>query len=162
MASPNDVPTDGIQTDAAINPGNSGGPLLNTLGQVIGIATSTQTRSGNSNGVGFVIPSNIVRPVVVELVAGRKVRHAYIGARLEDTTAPLGALLVSVPRGGPSARAGMKKGDVVTSLNGVGVASAADMISLTKAHLAGDTVTLTYVRGTKSHTVQVELGRAPA
>ena len=137
LNSPSDIPTDSIQTDAAINPGSSGGPLLNTLGQVIGIATSTQSRSGNSNGVGFVIPSNIVRSVVVELVAGRKVKHAYFGASLEDSTLPLGARLVSVSKAGPSADAGMKKGDVVTGVDGVGVTSAADMISLTRAHLVG-------------------------
>jgi putative serine protease PepD len=162
LNSPSDIPTDSIQTDAPINPGSSGGPLLNTLGQVIGIATSTQSRSGNSNGVGFVIPSNIVRSVVVELIAGRKVKHAYFGASLEDSTSPLGARLVSVSRSGPSADAGMKKGDVVTAVDGVGVAEAADMISLTRAHLAGDTVSVAFMRGGRSQTVNVELGTRPA
>ena len=110
MSSPNDVPTDGIQTDTAINPGNSGGVLLNSRAQVLGITTSTQSRSGNSNGVGFVIPSNTVRTVVQQLVEGRKAVHAYFGASLVDATSPLGAKLVTVPSAGPSANAGLKAG----------------------------------------------------
>ena len=162
MDSPSNVPTDSIQTDASINPGNSGGPLLNTSGQVLGVTTSTQSRSGYSNGVGFVIPSNTVRSVVVQLVAGHKVNHGYFGASLEDSTSPLGARLVSVPSAGPSAHAGMKPGDVITRIDGVNVASAQDMIGLTKAHLSGDTVTLDYTRGGKSHTVKIQLGTRPS
>jgi putative serine protease PepD len=162
MDSPSNVPTDSIQTDAAINPGNSGGPLLNTLGQVLGITTSTESRNGYSNGVGFVIPSNTVRSVVVQMVAGHKVAHGYFGASLADSTAPLGARLVTVPSAGPAAQAGMKPGDVVTQIDGVDVADSQDMIGLTKAHLAGDSITLSYTRAGKSHTLTIKLGTRPA
>jgi len=162
MDSPSNVPTDSIQTDASINPGNSGGPLLDTQGQVLGITTSTQSRSGYSNGVGFVIPSNTVRSVVVQLVAGHKVEHGYFGASLEDSTSPLGARLMTVPSAGPSAHAGMKPGDVVTSIDGIDIASAQDMIGLTKAHLSGETISLVYMRHGTSHRLRITLGTRPA
>jgi putative serine protease PepD len=158
MTAPNDVPTDGIQTDTAINPGNSGGVLLNTRAQVLGITTSTQSRSGNSNGVGFVIPSNTVRTVVQQLVEGKKVAHAYFGASLVDATSPLGAKLVVVPSAGPSAHAGLKPGDVVTSLDGIGISESDVLVGLTKAHSPGDTVVVGYTRKGKAYTVEVKLG----
>jgi S1-C subfamily serine protease len=161
MSSPNDVPTDGIQTDTAINPGNSGGVLLNTHAQVLGITTSTQSRSGNSNGVGFVIPANTVRTVVEQIVAGRKVVHAYFGASLVDATSPLGAKLVTVPSAGPSAKAGMKEGDIVTSIDGIGIGESDVLVGLTKAHSPGDKVLIGYTRAGKAYTVEVELGTRP-
>jgi putative serine protease PepD len=161
--STNNVPTDSIQTDVAINPGNSGGPLLNAAGQVIGITSSTDSRSGYSDGVGFAIPASIIHSVVTQLLGpSHKAKHAYFGASVKDSTSPLGARLVIVPRAGPSAHAGMKTGDVITSMDGLPVASADDMISLTKAHVPGDTLSVSYVRDGKSHTVDVKLGTRPA
>src|SRR5207244_5813899 len=91
---------------------------LNALGEVIGVTTQTQSRSGNSNGVGFVIPSNTVRKVALQLAAGHAAKHAFFGASFADSTSPVGARLVIVPNGSPSARAGLKKGDVLTSIDG--------------------------------------------
>lgn len=164
MASSSGVPIDGIQTDAAFNPGSSGGPLLNALGQVIGVATYNLSRSpsGASTRVGFVVPSNTVRSVVLQLVAGHEVEHAYFGALLEDSTSPLGARLVKVLSAAPSAQAGLKRGDLVTSMDGVGVGSSGNLIGLIRAHNPGDTVSIGYVRGGKSHTVEVELRTRPA
>ena len=129
---------------------------------MLGITSSTESHNGYSDGVGFVIPSNTVRPVVAQLVAGRKVVPGYFGASLEDSTSPLGARLVIVPSAGPSAHAGMKPGDVVTSIDGILVASAQQMIGLTKAHLSGDTISVVYTRGGKSHTIKITLGTRPA
>jgi putative serine protease PepD len=160
--SPSNTPTDAIQTDTAINPGNSGGPLLDAHGQVIGITTSTESRSGNSNGVGFVIPSDTVRAEAPVLVAGKTVDHGYFGAVLGDSNAPLGARVMRVIAGGPSSRAGIKVGDVVTSVDGIPIAASDDMVGLTKAHLSGDTITVVYTRNGKSHTTTVTLGTRPA
>ena len=158
MTSPSNLPVDAIQTDAAINPGNSGGPLLNASGEVIGINTQTQSRSGNSNGVGFVIPSNTVRSIAPQLVAGGPARHAYMGSQLGDSTSPVGAKLTNVIAGGPSAAAGLKTGDVVTKLGAAAVASSEDLIGFTQSQKPGDSVTVTYVRNGKTQTAELELG----
>lgn len=117
-----------IQTDAAINPGNSGGPLINLDGAVIGINTAILTASGGSNGVGFALPSNLVRRVTAELMSQGKVRHGYLGAGLQPMTAELaaalgsaapdGVLVADVAADSPAAAAGLKKADVIVEING--------------------------------------------
>ena len=102
-----------IQTDAPINHGNSGGPLLNSAGQVIGVNAQIQSDSGGSEGVGFAIPSNTVRSIVSQIVAGKTVAHAYLGVRVRDSSSPLGATLAQVLPGTPAAKAGLESGDVV-------------------------------------------------
>ena len=96
-----------------------------------------------------------------QIVAGQKVEHAYFGASLVDATSPLGARLVTVPSAGPSAKAGMKQGDVVTSIDGIGIGESDVLVGLTKAHSPGDKVVIGYTRAGKSHTVEVELGTRP-
>ena len=102
MDSPGGFPiSDSIQTDAPINHGNSGGPLIDMLGHVIGINTQIQSDSGGSDGVGFAIPSNTVKSVVSQMVAGKAVEHAYLGIKVSDSVSPVGALLAEVyPRRG--------------------------------------------------------------
>lgn len=118
-----------IQTDAAINPGNSGGALINMGGQLIGINTAIYSRSGGSIGLGFAIPSNMVRAFADAAKAGLDFfERPYIGAEFEAVTPqiaeslamekPAGALVSSVEPNGPAAKAGLKPGDVVLSLNG--------------------------------------------
>jgi serine protease Do len=118
---------DYIQTDAAINPGNSGGPLLNTRGELVGINTAIVSPSGGSSGVGFALPSNVARFVMSELMAKGHVDRGYLGAGLQPLTETLqealgvtrgGALIADVAPGGPAAKAGLQKGDVVVALNG--------------------------------------------
>jgi Do/DeqQ family serine protease len=121
-----------IQTDAAINPGNSGGALVDMEGRLVGINTAIFSRTGGSLGIGFAIPSNMVRLVVQAALKGGKIERPWFGASLQPVTAeiadslgldrPSGALVKQVNGKGPAARAGLQEGDVITSVDGKAVA----------------------------------------
>ena len=119
-----------IQTDAAINPGNSGGALVDLNGRLVGINTAIYSRSGGSQGIGFAIPANMVRIVVASAEGGSTaVKRPWLGAKLQEVTPeiaeslglkrPTGALVASVAPGGPAARAGIKTGDLLVSVDGI-------------------------------------------
>jgi Do/DeqQ family serine protease len=120
-----------LQTDAAINPGNSGGALVDMAGKLVGINTAIFSRSGGSHGIGFAIPSNLVKLFVDSAVAGRKVERPWLGARLDAVSREIaeglglervaGALVTRVTDKGPAARAGLQPGDVITAIDGVEV-----------------------------------------
>jgi Do/DeqQ family serine protease len=121
-----------IQTDAAINPGNSGGPLVDMNGRIVGINSAIYSRSGGSQGIGFAIPANMVRIVVASAQSGGSaVKRPWLGAKLQEVThdiadslglqRPSGALVASVVSGSPAARAGIKTGDLLVSVDGVAV-----------------------------------------
>jgi putative serine protease PepD len=151
-----------IQTDAAINHGNSGGPLFNLRGQVIGVNSQIESESGGNTGVGFAIPSNTVRSVVDQLIAGDQVEHAYLGVSLQATTDSGGAEIGSVTDGSPAAKAGLRAGDVVTAFDGDTIDSADGLSAAVSAKSPGDEVSVTYTRNGESHTVQVTLGTRPS
>jgi Do/DeqQ family serine protease len=121
-----------IQTDAAINPGNSGGALIDMSGQLVGINTAIFSRSGGSHGIGFAIPSNLVRLYVDSAVSGRKVERPWLGAKLEAVSRDIaeslglprvtGALVSRVIEGSPAAAAGLKPGDVIVGVDSFEVA----------------------------------------
>jgi putative serine protease PepD len=154
--------THAIQTDAPINHGNSGGPLLNTVGQVIGVNAQIESNSGASDGVGFAIPSNTVHTVVPKLIAGLTVPHAYLGVGVDENTQDVGALVNNIEPGTPAAKAGLEKGDLITTMDGTKINSYDDLSRVINAHQPGDKITVTYQRNGKPHTVQVTLTTRPA
>src|ERR1700691_1670664 len=117
-----------IQTDAAINPGNSGGPLVDARGEVIGINTFLVSSSDSFSGMGFAIPTQIVRPTVEALISDGKEHHCYMGSGISDVTRENakffhvenneGAVVTQVEPGSPAAKAGLKVGDVIIELDG--------------------------------------------
>ncbi|MGB4778991.1 MAG: trypsin-like peptidase domain-containing protein [Microbacterium sp.] len=157
-----------IQTDAAINPGNSGGALVNSAGELIGInvaiaSTGSSSSQAGSIGVGFSIPSDIVRRITDELIADGAATHGLLGASVMDaavqegaTTA--GAYISEVSAGGAAASAGLRKGDVVTSFNGVPIADATDLTAQVRAQAAGSKATIVYVRDGRTLSDEVTLG----
>src|SRR3954468_8413193 len=168
ISSPNGFSIDDVlQTDAAINPGNSGGPLFNAQGQVIGVNSQIESTGSSSSGqagnvgIGFAIPSNTVHNVVQHLMKSGKVNHAYLGVSTQDGSGA-GAQVASVAQGAPAASAGLKTGDVITSVAGKTVQDSASLSSLVDAHKPGETVAVTVRRGGQTKTLQVKLGNRPA
>jgi putative serine protease PepD len=161
MTSPNQFTIDdSIQTDAAINHGNSGGPLLNMLGQVIGITSQIESDSGGNDGVGFAVPSNTVRTIADKLIATGKVEHAYLGVSLNPASG--GVKLATVRSGAPAAKAGLQPGDLITAFGGKKLTSVDALRFAVDAKKPGDTVTVTFLRNGKSRTVSVTLVTRPA
>ena len=161
MTSPSNFTiSDSIQTDAAINHGNSGGPLLNSDGQVVGVNAQIAGNTGGNVGVGFAIPSNTVKNVVTQLISSGKAQHAFLGVTIDSTAND--ALIAGVRDGTPAAKAGLRKGDVVTSLGGKAVTNPDELASVINGFKPGDSVSVTYKRGGDSHTVQVKLATRPS
>jgi len=158
-----------IQTDAAINPGNSGGALLDSDGKLIGInvaiastgSTSSSTQSG-SIGVGFAIPVDLAQRISQEIIKTGKGTHGLLGASVttatSDKSSVVGALIADVTPGGGADKAGLKKGDVVTSFAGHPITDSTDLTAQVRTLAPGSSAKLVYVRGTDSTTVTVTLG----
>ncbi|MFL5923191.1 MAG: S1C family serine protease [Gaiellaceae bacterium] len=151
---------DSIQTDAAINHGNSGGPLLNAQGQVIGVNAQIKSDSGGNEGVGFAIPSNLVRSIGSQLISSGKVEHAYLGVSIDASASS--ARIAAIRPATPAAKAGLKGGDVVTAVDGKEIATRDDLTRAIDAHKPGDEITLTYKRGGSEHSVQLTLATRPS
>ena len=164
MTSPNNFAIDNsIQTDAAINHGNSGGPLLNAEGKVVGVTAQIESNSGGNEGVGFAVPSNTVRSIASQLISSGKAEHAFLGVVLRDSSSPqAGASIGQVRTGTPAARAALRAGDIITAAAGTRINSASELRAVINAHRPGDTISVTYMRGGKSHTVKVKLAARPA
>jgi serine protease Do len=160
-------PGEFIQTDAAINPGNSGGPLVNARGEVVGINTFLISPSGTFSGMGFAIPTQIVRPTVETLIRDGKVVHGYIGIGISDVTPEnskffkmtdaSGAIVTQVESDSPGAKAGLKIGDVITGLDGKKVSDAGELqVEVGQKH-PGTTIKLEMLRDGKDVSVPVTL-----
>lgn len=161
------APGEFIQTDAAINPGNSGGPLVDARGEVIGINTFLVSETGSFSGMGFAIPTQIVRPTVDALIRNGKVEHGYMGIGISDVTPDeakffhvnnaSGAVVTQVESGSPAGKAGIKVGDVITGLDGKEVTDAGQLQVEVGQKQPGTTIHLNVRRDGKSETVPVTL-----
>lgn len=148
-----------IQTDAAINPGNSGGPLVDADGNVVGINTFIYTKSGGNEGIGFAIPSGIVRYAYEQIRKYGRVRRRTIGADLQTLTTDLagglgladrpGVIVSDVDPGGPAERAGLRIEDVVEAIDGMPVDNVALFTLSLYLRTSGDKVNLQVLRGTR-------------
>ena len=153
----------GTQTDASINPGNSGGPLIDAGGRVIGVNSAILTLSGDRQqagniGLGFAIPINQAMEVGKMLIADGKATYPVIGADVADTGDLAGVRLSSVTDNGPADRAGLRRGDVVTKIDGERVTATEELIVSVRSHRPGDQVTLTYRRNGQVREAKVTLG----
>ena len=168
QSSSDTVITNAIQVDASLNPGNSGGPLFDQTGAVVGInssiksVTSSDGQAG-SIGLGFAIPSDLVTSVADQLIAKGTVSHAVLGVNVTTAAVSVGgdtyagAEIADVTSGGAADKAGLRKGDVITQVEGQEVSSAKQLTGYIRRYKGGDTVKLTYVRDGASHEVQVAL-----
>ena len=168
QSSSDTVITNAIQVDASLNPGNSGGPLFDQTGAVVGInssiksVTSSDGQAG-SIGLGFAIPSDLVTSVADQLIAKGTVSHAVLGVNVTTAAVSVGgdtyagAEIADVTSGGAADKAGLRKGDVITQVEGQEVSSAKQLTGYIRRYKGGDAVKLTYVRDGASHEVQVAL-----
>ena len=160
-----------IQTDAAVNPGNSGGALINTSGELIGINSAIASPTGSYAGYSYAIPVNIVKKVVTDIVKFGTVQRAYIGIQYprenlsDEQKKDLGpgykegegVYVLDAPAEGAAAVAGIKKGDIVTKLNGVSISGGPELQEQVARYKPGDKISLTYVRDSKESTVNLVL-----
>src|SRR5262249_10475671 len=162
---------DFIQTDAAINPGNSGGPLINLQGEAIGVNTAIASRSSGYMGIGFAIPSNMVKAVKDQLIMSGKVVRGYLGVRIQELTKALaqsmhidtteGVLVADVSKGSPAAKAGLKRGDVILAFNGRPTHDPGQLRNLVAMSTPGTRVPVQILRDNKKREVTMELGELP-
>ena len=161
-----------IQTDAAINPGNSGGALVDMHGRLVGINTAIYSRSGGSLGIGFAIPTNLVRLYVESALTGRKVERPWLGARLEAVTRDIaeslglgriaGALVMRVYANGPAAEAGIEPGDVIVAVDGFDVADPRAVYYRLVTRGIGKTARVEVIRKRRRISFNLPLRPAPA
>lgn len=162
---------DFIQTDAAINPGNSGGALINTEGKLVGINTAILSRTGGYQGIGLAIPTSMAKPIMETLKQSGKVSRGFLGVGIQDIDQDLatalklssknGVLLSEVRGGGPGAKGGLQRGDVVIKVDGSTVTSTGQFRNLIASSGAKKRVTLEVLRDGKPVSVAVELGEVP-
>ena len=160
-----------IQTDAAINPGNSGGALIDMKGHLIGVNTAIYSRSGGSQGIGFAIPSNMVRQVVQSAMQGSLVKRPWFGAQLQRVTPdiaeslgldrPAGALIKQVKKNSPAAQSLLRSGDVIVEVNNKKIADPRAFRYRFSTKKIGETVPLGIIRQARLMTVTVPLRAAP-
>ena len=164
----NAIVTNAVQIDAAINPGNSGGPTFNAAGQVIGInssiaSTASSSGTAGSIGIGFAIPSNLVKRVTNEIIDNGSVKHVVLGITIKSSTVEADgvtrgcAQVQAVTDGGPASKAGVKAGDSIVAFNGKAVNNNYSLLGYVRASAMGDKVKLTVVRGGNTMDLEVTL-----
>lgn len=164
----NAIVTNAVQIDAAINPGNSGGPTFNAAGQVIGInssiaSTASSSGTAGSIGIGFAIPSNLVKRVTNEIIDNGSVKHVALGITIKSSSVEADgvtrgcAQVQAVTDGGPASKAGVKAGDSIVAFNGKAVNNNYSLLGYVRASAMGDKVKLTVVRGGNTMDLEVTL-----
>ena len=164
----NEIVTNAVQIDAAINPGNSGGPTFNAAGQVIGInssiaSTASSSGTAGSIGIGFAIPSNLVKRVTNEIIDNGSVKHVALGITIKSSSVEADgvtrgcAQVQAVTDGGPASKAGVKAGDSIVAFNGKAVNNNYSLLGYVRASAMGDKVKLTVVRGGNTMDLEVTL-----
>jgi serine protease Do len=157
-----------IQTDASINSGNSGGPLVNSVGEVIGVNAVIYTPNQGSIGLGFAIPINRVKGIVAELRKNGKIeREFWTGLEIQSVDAQVaryfglekaeGVIVSNVKKGSPADRAGFRVGDIITAINSEKVLDEASLIAVLDDAKTGDMVSMTVLRERKSLTLKLKL-----
>lgn len=168
-----EIVTNAVQIDAAINPGNSGGPTFDASGKVIGInssiaATSARGGTAGSIGIGFAIPSNLVKRVVNEIIKHGSVKHVALGIMVKSVNVTQnnitrgGAQVASVTPGAPAAKGGMRAGDTIVAFNGKSVTSNYSLLGFVRATALGDKATITVVRGNGTVNLTVKFNQEEA
>ena len=164
----NAIVTNAVQIDAAINPGNSGGPTFNAAGQVIGInssiaSTASSSGTAGSIGIGFAIPSNLVKRVTNEIIDNGSVKHVVLGITIKSSSVEADgvtrgcAQVQAVTDGGPASKAGVKAGDSIVAFNGKAVNNNYSLLGYVRASAMGDKVKMTVVRGGNTMDLEVTL-----
>ena len=163
---------DYLQVDAAVNKGNSGGPTFNLSGEVVGINTAIFSPSGGNVGIAFAIPSTVAQGVVNDLIKNGSVSRGWLGVQIQPVTKDIaeslglseasGALVVAPQEGSPGQKAGMKKGDVVTAVNGEPIKDARELAKRIGSLTPGSKAELSIWRDGKSQTLSLTLGTLPA
>jgi serine protease Do len=158
-----------IQTDAAVNPGNSGGPLFNMRGEVIGVNSQIFSRSGGFQGLAFAVPIDVAMQVKDEIQEHGKVSHGKLGITIQEVgqgladnfglKSPAGALVSSVQKDGPGAKAGLQPGDVILKFNGKDISRSSDLPPLVATMKPGGTATLEVWRDGKAKELTATLGQ---
>ncbi len=162
---------DFIQTDAAINPGNSGGPLVNIKGELIGINTAIFSKSGGYQGIGFAVPSNMVRLVMDQLVKQGKVTRGWLGVTIQELTPEIsqkfglknskGALVGDIAKGSPAEKAGMMRGDIILKFNGKEVKDVGSLRNMVAQSKVGTQVSIKILRGGREYNLNALIVELP-
>jgi serine protease Do len=157
-----------IQTDAAINPGNSGGPLLNMNGEVIGVNTAIYTQSAGYQGIGFAMPSNTVVDIYNDLISpSHKVTRGSIGIQFKEGLSGAvnrvygfknGVIVQVIQPGGPAEKAGLKTGDIITTIDGRGIKDGDDLVNEIASRRPGSSIRLGFMRDGKQSDATVTIG----
>ena len=157
---------DFIQTDASINPGNSGGALVNSAGHLIGINSAIISRSGGNDGIGLAIPSNMVTSIASQLIDSGKYTRAYLGVGIDNISEDMssfynneyGALIISVEENSPADKAGLKRGDLIISIDGKKIENASMLKNIVGSYQPLRVVNMKFLRDKKIDIINVELG----
>ena len=168
----NDSQVEFFQTDTAINPGNSGGPLVNIRGEVIGINTAIYSESGGNQGIGFAIPSNVVRAAVNSIISKGRVIRGYLGVAIQPVTKDIaeqfkldsahGALVTDVTPGSPAEKAGIIRGDVIRKVNGYDIKDTISLVNRIAEADVGSNLMIDLIRDGAAKAVTAQITEQPA